>query len=463
MNHNMRKHKKSKQSLLLPSRLVSIEGLLTILCLFWIPLVFRLISIYNNTIENEKDNNTTLEYLPLNNLIDKRGKKLQGKRLPKATIAYAVSVTSCPKPIHFVTDGAAVLKHSIYLSSIDNPNSTSLYSYEMIAFLHSDAIECFESFIRLGFEVMIKDTPFKAEDIRQKYLRDHIKKGGCCGDKEFLKLYSFVLIDYPIVVHLDVDTILLKPMDELFDEMLFPTDEKKRILLQFPEKDSKTSKIEAYFTRDYNLVDHPIKHYGIQGGFFIIRPNMKHFQESIQVIMEGNFPDDYRGWGDLGFGGYYGARQVQGFMSYFFDHLHKDTSVELNRCIYNTMIDNPRRKPKPPEKIGICQDTHTYECRDCREFDISSVKLAHFTICQKPWDCHTGEGTNSTRMCKLLHEFWFRTRRQLEESYLKHGLISSLKYSNDTKYLTSIYHGYCKWGGSQGYIPLNIPIQPIID
>ena len=35
-----------------------------------------------------------------------------------------------------------------------------------------------------------------------------------------MKLYSYLLFDYPVVVHLDLDTLVLRPMDDLFDFMV---------------------------------------------------------------------------------------------------------------------------------------------------------------------------------------------------------------------------------------------------
>lgn len=64
------------------------------------------------------------------------------KSFPKATIAYAVSLTSCGRirnggghssdpSFH---EGAAVLKHSIHLASIRNyHHSKSLFDYEVMA------------------------------------------------------------------------------------------------------------------------------------------------------------------------------------------------------------------------------------------------------------------------------------------------------------------------------------------
>ena len=39
-----------------------------------------------------------------------------------------------------------------------------------------------------------------------------MKDSGCCGASEFLKLWSYTLIDYYRVVHLDMDTIIYQNM-----------------------------------------------------------------------------------------------------------------------------------------------------------------------------------------------------------------------------------------------------------
>ena len=126
---------------------------------------------------------------------------------PRATIAYAVSLTSCGTGTNrhdnikngghssdpSFHEGAAVLKHSIHLSSIRNYHqSESLFDYEMIAFVHPNAKSCSAVFSDLGYTVQIRETPFRVEDIKKTFLREHIVKSGCCGEKEYLKLYAYV-------------------------------------------------------------------------------------------------------------------------------------------------------------------------------------------------------------------------------------------------------------------------------
>ena len=48
--------------------------------------------------------------------------------------------------------------------------------------------------------------------------RTHIL--GCCGEKEYLKLYAYALSEFPIVVHLNLHSLVLRPMEDLFHAML---------------------------------------------------------------------------------------------------------------------------------------------------------------------------------------------------------------------------------------------------
>ena len=72
----------------------------------------------------------------------------------------------------------------------------------------------------LGYTLLKRDTPVAVADIEGEFLRSKIEMNGCCGEKELIKLEAYTLVDYPIVVHLDLDVLVLKPLDSLFDLML---------------------------------------------------------------------------------------------------------------------------------------------------------------------------------------------------------------------------------------------------
>jgi hypothetical protein len=401
---------------------------------------------------------------------------------PKATIAYATSVTKCTKD-SVLMDQAAVLMYSIHKSSSRVPTSGSRYDYDLFIFLHPEAAECKEQLEKIGWTVLIKDTPVEVEEIRGN-LKEYVRRASCCGEKEFLKLYSYTLTDYPVVVHLDLDVIVLQHMDELYDSMIDGPSSPARSKVsamwhkasEFPEN------IEGFFTRDYNMVkpgQRKVHQIGVQGGFIIVKPNLNYFEEYRQIIIEGNYTVDH-GWGDkLSYGGFYGAAQVQGLCSYFFGHIHPGTTVELNRCIYNSMADNPHSEDT---KNPMCQTLQPLtECEDCRLTKVSHIKTAHLTVCQKPWWCVAFDGPpEETRMalvggkeayplCIKMHHAWFKFRQELEylwssqnEGYARRTSKATEKFPLETPQAVSTTLGFC--GGKQttpAYVPMKFPHRKI--
>ena len=209
--------------------------------------------------------------------------------------------------------------------------------------------------------------------------------------------------------------------------------------------------------RDYNMAPVGKEHVCIQGGFFVVRPNRTVFEEYLEIILEG----DYRGgsgWGGLGWGGTYGAQQIQGIMAYYYDHLHPNTAVELNRCVYDTMADNPRNKE------GVCRKPVMNDyCEDCRKTQISNIKLIHFTICQKPWICYGNKKVLD--QCDRFTREWFRMRFLYDNKKSKSDMSGEGHHNNnndddgDPYYsyrdnMDDKYFGYCKGAGSRKYVSM---------
>ena len=140
-------------------------------------------------------------------------------------------------------------------------------------------------------------------------LKEFVHEASCCAEKEFLKLYAYTLTDHPVVAHMDLDSIVLKPMDVLFDSMVDKRNVASREKLQtmwIKNASALPPVIEGAFTRDYNLVEpgrrrpHQI---GVQGGFLVVRPDMDVFEQYREVIIEGNYTRG-NGWGGpLRYGG----------------------------------------------------------------------------------------------------------------------------------------------------------------
>jgi hypothetical protein len=104
-------------------------------------------------------------------------------------VAYAVSITSCEQDGFL--DGAAVLKHSIHLTSIRS-NNQSRYDYQMYAIVHPSAISCGESLQRLGYKVLRRDVPVQVKDIQGTFLRNNIERNGCVEILFFLMSFNKV-------------------------------------------------------------------------------------------------------------------------------------------------------------------------------------------------------------------------------------------------------------------------------
>lgn len=167
----------------------------------------------------------------------------------RVTIAYAISLTDCREDkISLMQDGAAVLHQSIRLVSRE-----SKYDYTMIAFVHPDAQQCAGVLQRLGYEIQFRETPFDETAVTNQQL---IKSQGssCCGFKEYLKLYSYVQFEYPVVVHLDLDCLVLKPLDDVFDLMLDPTFDRSRIPAMWKTPQEIPDQVDFVFTRDYGMI-----------------------------------------------------------------------------------------------------------------------------------------------------------------------------------------------------------------
>jgi hypothetical protein len=139
-----------------------------------------------------------------------------------ATVAYAISVTGCGDGSKPLVDGAAVLKHSTHLSSIEIPQSTSKYFYKMYAIIHTEALPCTEKQLAShGYTILVRKEPVAVKDIEGEFLRERVERS-FCGAKEFIKcLHTYTITDQTIVVHLDLDTLILKPLDDVFDAMLY--------------------------------------------------------------------------------------------------------------------------------------------------------------------------------------------------------------------------------------------------
>ena len=267
------------------------------------------------------------------------------------TVAYVTTIAFCPSGnanpanVYGVTDGPPILAQSIATAQ-----SRSNYNYKLYAIVHPSAIDCVKDYLH-DYTILERDVPVHPNDIQSNEYKQLIKFGsGCCGAREFLKLHAYTLSE-DIVVHLDYDVIMLQPLDELFDAMM--SDDASVYNITTPRNAVIPKRVNVFFTRDYIqrsglAMNEPLK-FAVQGGFFIIRPNITLYQEMISILRRGNY-NDKTGWENSRIGKFYGAAQIQGFLAYIYAELYPEHAVEINRCIYNTMVYD-----EPMESHGKCR------------------------------------------------------------------------------------------------------------
>ena len=229
------------------------------------------------------------------------------KEIP--VIAYVISVTGCGN--NGILDGAAVLKRSIQDNSYPkNPNSR--YGYKLYAFGHSGHVfwkhNCKTRLLDLGYEVMMVDLPVQRPlyHLETHYPRlpnrkpdTMIELDGCCGSKEFVKLHMYNMTAHDVVVHLDADVLFVKPLDLLYDAMIYSKDSPKGKNARYALKghiDVTTvdkplpDTISAYIVKDWcgtGCDNNGV--IGVQAGIIIVRPNDTVLNEYIDIIKEGNY------------------------------------------------------------------------------------------------------------------------------------------------------------------------------
>ena len=127
------------------------------------------------------------------------------------------------------------------------------YDYKMYAIYHPEGEKCAKTLTSLGYTLVERETPVAVENIKGQFLREKIHNNGCCGERELVKLEAYTLTEHPVVVHMDLDTVVLRPMDSLFDWMMsdsaHDTYDASHIALQWSEAE-KPTKVNAFFTRD---------------------------------------------------------------------------------------------------------------------------------------------------------------------------------------------------------------------
>lgn len=334
----------------------------------------------------------------------------------KKRVAYAVTVTKDGK---FV-DGALVLGYAAKRVHDASKGFPSEYDVDLVAFVVPSVVHARPILKRHGWRVLERPLPVALNEIKNKAYAEKMRDSGCCGADEFLKLWAYTLTEYERVIHLDMDSIVFQNMDELYK-----------------------MDYGLIHTSDYNMGTKPVP--PVQGGFLVVRPSMDIFTEFQNIIRKGDY--GRAGWGGTHVGKFWGGQTIQGIMPYFYYKLHPGAGKEVNRCVYNCMVDNPYRPYKDDDAPKKCLDGKP-TCQDCRKQDPANVKSAHFTICQKPWTCTLHTNPRNKDLCSSLHAQWFALREEFET---EQGIDQGYRRM-DTRFKES--RGYCGGYGDNKYIPI---------
>lgn len=334
-------------------------------------------------------------------------------------VAVAITVT---KDGPFL-DGALVLGYAAKKFHDAKKGFPSKYQMDLVAFVSKKAVEVRPVLQKFGWKILERDLPVALEDIENQDYANRMRDSGCCGADEFLKLWAYTLVEYHKVLHLDMDSIIFRNLDSLFDI----------------DK-------EFLFTGDYNMKGgSPVP--PAQGGFLVIQPSMETFKEFQDIIRKGDHGP--RGWGGSKIGNFWGGQTIQGIMPYYYHVIHPDRGQEMNRCQYNHMVDNPYY---PNTKRCI---DGSMNCEDCRLSNPDDVYSAHFTICQKPWTCTEHVNPRNKVVCAAFHQKWFQLRDEFERDVLH---VDPASYRvQQTRYVAS--QGMCKGYGDKKYLP--IPVDQV--
>eukprot|EP00957_Ditylum_brightwellii_P212091 15366954-Ditylum_brightwellii.AAC.1 len=131
---------------------------------------------------------------------------------------------------------------------------------------------------------------------------------------------------------------------------------------------------------------------------------------------------------------------TSGLLSYYYS---SQPAIELDRCTYGNTNENPVAN-------AMCRDVNS--CDDCRNRDISQVKVAHMAkVCGVPWSCSFDIKwpVEVSPLCEEYHRAWSEYRELFEEEHIKGANFPRTRKNGN--YRNDIYQGYCTERGKEGY------------
>jgi len=384
--------------------------------------------------EDARSISSTANHINNNNKHQDQGQEEQNQQQqqqPPIKIAYAVTVSKCESLQSDALQSAPLLAHHIHAMSCRNQQNNgadtihrSKYDYHLFALASKTQVipECVNLLEQFGYEVLLLDLPINETLITNKPYLTYLHTNGCCGAHEFIKLYAYTLTKYPLVIHLDLDTMLLQPLDDLIDSFILEGEANRNVarsklqIMRPTQTGGKTNTIQAMFTRDYQQVFMALrastnyKHIPIQGGFFAVVPNQTVFDILIDMVHTANYTIT-GGWGGIMHTtSCWGDPQIQGLLGYYYSFIQPDQGLELHNCYYNNILSEPI------------------------------------------WDEGKKHFPRATP-CRWYLNKWYLTRKQVEEGWSMNHQRKWNKTVADGEFMTDIFLGYCH--ENKTFIPMD--------
>jgi hypothetical protein len=366
-----------------------------------------------------------------------------------------IAITNCSDLSSSILPSAAVLSKLIHDNAF---RMNSSYRYHLYAFLNEEAVDgqCETMLQRIGFTTLRKSIPINISMINHSFYQSVLPIHGCCGAAEFIKLWTYTLIKHRAVVYLDLDVMILKPLDDILDVLLLTPNQRihqyQRLKLLRDTPDSSNSSFDALITRDYSQIalQNNLQNYNaipIQGGFWVVKPNMKVFRTLCATVqnLEYTYTEE-NAWGGIMNSRFWGMPQIQGLLAYYYNYLAPHTALELHNCYFNTILSISKYN-------GSCIDGMKV-CEDCRATPMEEVHVAHPIFCQKPWQCIRWQNPNLMRTipCRYYMKLWTSTRLSLENHWEKERHWEPAANTGDL--LPDIYNGYCF--KNRSFVPMRL-------
>jgi len=428
---------------------------------FWFP-VMALLAVFgvivgNHAMEHKSEERIIAEQMKLAKYQLRRQEE---RNPPKATVAYVLPVFSCfaedandPYDDDTFHNAALMLKASIHRQSYKTPLSGSAYDYSMVAIFHPSAVKCGEGgqdrtgILRdLGYIVQIREEPVRLNDIKGDYLRSNAPMDNPDGTKELIRLHAYKLTDYSVVTLVDFTTLVLQPPDDMFNLIVDGGNNAPEYMSNpsiFIQDDSAKptlpARVDIVYTRDYTTVTPTQFTTGLNLSFLPLRPSEDVFDELVSIYRRGDYSAN-KGWSNEGYGPFQGSMLTKGLLTYYYNGVHSNSHVELNRCTYANKADAPRLRIDDGSIQCRNKNEEDESCTDCRSVAFDDIVVADLSECNVPWTCQR----NTVTLCESFTSVWFELRKEVEEAILSERPNRSLSYCS---------------GEGGDYVPLLIPMQ----